>query len=69
MNCGTTINVAGPCSVCGDPLDVCHIITDHGSIANVRLTCGECCPIHRPIVEKVWDGEAVTVSGKQETLF
>ena len=64
MNCETALMVAGPCMACNQPLDPVHIITDDGGM---RLYCDKCCPIHMPIVEKVWECEAVIVNGELST--
>lgn len=69
MNCGIASNVAGPCSVCREYTEQVHIITDRGGIANVRLVCARCCPLHGGTGLKEWAGEPTTINGEQEMLF
>ncbi len=58
-----TALVAGPCSVCGQPLEPAHVIDEP-----LGIYCSAHCPVHKQ-VSIDFDGEAETISGEQSSLF
>lgn len=66
MPCVISARVSGPCMICGQPLEPCHI-WDTPNPEDMKLYCAECCPEHKPA--EPWHGKPQTITGEQKGLF